>query len=102
MDQAFNAIEGVHAPKPVSGQSARTYQTYCLKRLQKYSDDYKEIDLAKLPPDAFALADKRIRADAIRVGSNPQELGRFNEGNLLREIRRTDRTGKSFRNSSVT
>src|SRR5262249_48897590 len=49
LDQAFNAVEGTHAPKPISGQSCRTYQTYCLKRLQRYSDDYRDIDLSKLP-----------------------------------------------------
>jgi hypothetical protein len=95
LDQAFNAVTGEHAPKPISGQSCRTYQTYCLKRLQRYSDDYRDIDLSKLPADAFALADKKIRADAIRVGSNPQEMNRFiPNGALLREIKRQDRTGR--------
>jgi hypothetical protein len=95
LDQAFNAVEGTHAPKPISGQSCRTYQTYCLKRLQKYSDDYKDIDLSRLPADAFKLADKTIRADAIRVGNNPQEMNRFiPNGALLREIKRQDRTGR--------
>jgi hypothetical protein len=95
LDQAFNAVEGTHAPKPISGQSARSYRTYCLKRLQKYSDDYKDIDLTKLPADAFKLADARIRADAVRVGSNPQELSRFiPTGNLLREVKRQDQTGR--------
>jgi hypothetical protein len=63
--------------------------------LQKYSDDYRDIDLTKLPADAFKLADKTIRADALRVGNNPQELSRFiPNGNLLREVRRQDRTGR--------
>jgi hypothetical protein len=94
-DQVFNAVEGTRAPKPLDGMSARSYSTYCLKRLQKYSDNYKDIDLKALPPDAFALADRQIRADAMHVGSHPQELSRFmSTGALQREIIRTDRTGR--------
>jgi hypothetical protein len=74
---AFLAVTGEHAPKPVVGISARSHQTYCLNRLKQYSDDHRDIDLSKLPTDAFKLADKRIRADALHIGSNPQEMSRF-------------------------
>jgi hypothetical protein len=94
-DAAFLGTTGERAPQPIVGQSARTYKIYCLNRLKKYSDDYAKMDLSKLPPDALDLADRRIRADAIAVGSSPQELSRFMpSGNLQREIRRQDRTGR--------
>jgi hypothetical protein len=94
-DQCFLAVTGEHAPKPVVGMSARTYQTYCLNKLKQFSDDWRDKDLTKLDASVFALADRTIRADAIRVGNNPQEMSRFiPTGGLLREVRKTDRTGR--------
>jgi hypothetical protein len=96
-DRAYQAIKGERAPQPMMGQSARSYRQYCAKPLQKYSEDWKDIDLAGLKPDAFALADKQIRADAIRIGGNSAELQRFEgvkAGAFQREIFRTDRTGR--------
>jgi hypothetical protein len=94
-DQCFLGVTGERAPKPVVGTSARTYRTYCLNKLKKYSANYENIDLTKLPADAFALADRQIRADALAIGANPQEMARFMpNGALQREIRKTDRTGR--------
>lgn len=97
-DEAFRAMDGTEAPRASDGMKPRTYRLMCAKRLQKYCDDWKNVDLAKLAktnPDAFALADTKIRADAIRIGSTPSELQKYkSDGNLLREIRRQDRTGR--------
>jgi hypothetical protein len=94
-DNCFLATAGEHAPKPVVGMSARSYQTYCLNKLKQYSDDWRDKDLTKLEPNVFALADRKIRADALEVGTSPQLMNKFiPSGALQREIRKTDRTGR--------
>jgi hypothetical protein len=63
--------------------------------LKQYSDDWRDIDLTKLAPPAFDVVDKKIRADALEVGSNPQLMNKFMpSGALQREIRKQDRTGR--------
>jgi hypothetical protein len=97
-NECYMAIDGKKAPTPVSGHSARTYRLYCAQPYQKYSTDWKAVDLAKLAktdPAAFTVAETQIRADSIRIGNNPQELQKFkSDGYLQREIRRQDRTGR--------
>jgi hypothetical protein len=96
-DRAFQATEGKRAPQPMMGQSARSYRLYCMKPLQKYSEAWKDVALDRLPADAFALADKQIRADAIRIGSDPGEMQKYEGakvGALQREIIKIDRTGR--------
>jgi hypothetical protein len=96
-DRAFQAVKGERAPQPISGQSARSYRLYCMKPLQKYSDAWKDVNLERLPSDAFRLADAQIRADAIRIGNDSSEMQRFEgakAGALLREIRKQDRAGR--------
>lgn len=78
----------------MEGESARHYRLKCARQIQHYSDDFKTIDLDRLPPDAFELADKRIRADAVRVGNDARLMQQYEGGNRLREIRRLDRAGR--------
>jgi hypothetical protein len=97
-NEAYSAVEGKKAPLPISGHSALTYRVYAAKPLQKYSEDWKSVDLlhlAKSTPDVFRVAETKIRADCIRIGNDPRELARFNsDGVMQREIRRQDRTGR--------
>ena len=96
--EAFMA-HGERAPPPGAGWSARTYRQFCANKLKRFSDDYKNIDLGKLPGDAFRLADRQIRADALAVANNPQAMQKYygaQAGGLLREIKRRDRTGREI------
>jgi hypothetical protein len=75
-------IKGERAPMPLMDQTAQSYRLMLAKPIQKYFEPRANIDLNGLPPDAFALADHRIRADAIRIGSNTGEMQKF-EGRRL-------------------
>ena len=78
------------------GERSSSYSLRMLKPIQKFSADFKDVDLLKLPADAFAVADRMIRADAYKVGVDPRLMQQHMPGNRLREIRRTDQSGRSI------
>jgi hypothetical protein len=76
-DVVYQAIRGERAPPPMVAESSGHYRRRMLAPLLKYSTDWKGKDVWKIAPDVLDIADKQIRADAYRIGSDPslmQEL----------------------------
>ena len=90
-DSAFSAI-GERAPVATIGERPAAYRRRMLAQLQKYSPDYKEVDIGALGDGQLLnLAEKRIFADA-------QEFGKSDAAaqGVLREIQRRDPAGRTI------
>jgi hypothetical protein len=95
LDQCFQAIRGERAPQPLHAESSRHYLLRGLRALQRFSDDYKQIDLKRLPDDMLTVAARQIRADVQRVARDPALMSAaMGEIPRLREIKTPDATGR--------
>jgi hypothetical protein len=72
-----------------------------LAPLRKYSADWKDHDVWKLPPAVLDIADTQICADAY-IGSDPSHMQELECTDRLREIRRRDGRGGRSSSRSVT
>lgn len=88
-DSVFASF-GERAPQPMAGERAMPYRRRIMTRLQKYSSDYKEVDLhAIADSQLLSIAEKKIYADAQASAASSLEPGAG-----LREVIRTDATGR--------
>ncbi|ECJ2511921.1 NUDIX hydrolase, partial [Salmonella enterica subsp. diarizonae] len=88
-DSVFASF-GERAPQPMAGERAIPYRRRIMTRLQKYSSDYKEVDLhAIADSQLLSIAEKKIYADAQASAASSLEPGAG-----LREVIRTDATGR--------
>ena len=88
-DSVFASF-GERAPQPMAGERAMPYRRRIMTRLQKYSPDYKEVDLhAIADSQLLSIAEKKIYADAQASAASSLEPGAG-----LREVIRTDATGR--------
>lgn len=88
-DSVFASF-GERAPQPMAGERALPYRRRIMTRLQKYSPDYKEVDLhAIADSQLLSIAEKKIYADAQASAASSLEPGAG-----LREVIRTDATGR--------
>ncbi|WP_199637425.1 NUDIX domain-containing protein [Serratia sp. PAMC26656] len=92
-DSVFASF-GERAPQPMAGERAMPYRRRIMTRLQKYSTDYKEVDLHAIADShLLTLAEKKIYADAQASAASSLEPGAG-----LREVVRTDATGRRISN----
>ncbi len=84
-DGAYISL-GSRAPAPMQGENLLAYRTRLARGLQKHSPDWKGVDLVKLPPEALAVAEHKIYADADIAARNPDDV----ELGTLREINKVD------------
>ncbi|WIJ63383.1 NUDIX domain-containing protein [Serratia nevei] len=92
-DSVFASF-GERAPQPMAGERAMPYRRRIMTRLQKYSTDYKEVDLhAIADSQLLTIAEKKIYADAQASAASSLEPGAG-----LREVVRTDATGRRISN----
>ncbi|MDK1204189.1 NUDIX hydrolase [Cronobacter turicensis] len=88
-DSVFASF-GERAPQPMAGERALPYRRRIMTRLQKYSPDYKEVDLHSISDSQLlSIAEKQIYADAQASAASSLEPGAG-----LREVIRTDATGR--------
>lgn len=88
-DSVFASF-GERAPQPMAGEQPMPYRRRIMTRLQKYSTDYKEVDLhAIADSQLLSIAEKKIYADAQASAASSLEPGAG-----LREVVRTDATGR--------
>jgi len=91
------AIEfGEHAPRPLSGERLFDYKRRLLRRYQRYSPDFKDVDLGKITDAAtWSGIENKIYNDAREAAGRPQA-----GPGQLRERIRTIR-GVEYHDSSV-
>jgi 8-oxo-dGTP pyrophosphatase MutT (NUDIX family) len=83
-------VFGRRAPRMLNGETLLAYRKRMAKDYKTHSQTWKDVDLASLPESAFAPIEKFIYADALNAGMNPASA----PPGMLREIRRTDQTGR--------
>ncbi|MEL5258408.1 NUDIX hydrolase [Serratia nevei] len=92
-DSVFASF-GERAPQPMAGERVMPYRRRIMTRLQKYSADYKEVDLHTIADSQLlTIAEKKIYADAQASAASSLE-----PGSGLREVVRTDATGRRISN----
>ncbi|HGM5575413.1 TPA: NUDIX hydrolase [Serratia marcescens] len=92
-DSVFASF-GERAPQPMAGERVMPYRRRIMTRLQKYSADYKEVDLHTIADSQLlSIAEKKIYADAQASAASSLE-----PGSGLREVVRTDATGRRISN----
>ncbi len=92
-DSVFASF-GERAPQPMAGERVMPYRRRIMTRLQKYSADYKEVDLHTIADcQLLSIAEKKIYADAQASAASGLE-----PGSGLREVVRTDATGRRISN----
>ena len=62
-DSVFASF-GERAPQPMAGERAMPYRRRIMTRLQKYSTDYKEVDLHAIADSQLLTIAEKIYADA--------------------------------------
>jgi hypothetical protein len=98
-DKAFQAVRGERAPQATYGETCDHYIRRMLRPLQRFSADWKDKDISRLSPEVLSIASKQIRADAWKIGSDPQAMQQFEGGGpRLREVITTDRAGRRISN----
>ena len=80
---------GKRAPKPIWGETSRMYRGRCLREFQKYSREYKDVDLRAIgDKNLFTAIESRIYADALKAAMTVEP------GQALREIKQPDGHGR--------
>lgn len=91
-DSVFASF-GERAPQPMAGERVMPYRRRIMTRLQKYSADYKEVDLHTIADSQLLSIAEKIYADAQASAASSLE-----PGSGLREVVRTDATGRRISN----
>jgi hypothetical protein len=86
--QAFGDSAG--APRWLNGESLHNYQRRLLSKYKGHSTAWKEKDLARVHDSVLDIAETQIYADAWTAATKPASV----EGQPLREIQTSDRTGR--------
>ena len=99
LDRQYRAdkVYGIHnekAPAPVLNETVLGYRVRLAAAMQKHSNTWKSIDLAKLDAATMDIAEQVIYADAVEAGKHPKDVA---EGEL-REYYTTDETGRRIVN----
>ena len=89
-DGAYRA-QGMVAPPRVFGESIDDYRRRLLAPLVHHSEEWRGVDVAKLPETALLIAEKKIYADTVAAGTNTGA-----GAGPLREIVSVDRTGRKI------
>jgi hypothetical protein len=76
--------------KAMLGESPLGYDRRMSRRYQRYSDQWRDVDLREVEPGVIRNCAPQIRADAWAAASKP-EPGAVP---MLREVKRTDRAGR--------
>ncbi len=69
-DSVFHAL-GEAAPAPMAGEVPDGYRRRLARILQRYSPDWKHIDLHTVADSVLALAETKIYADALAEAASP-------------------------------
>jgi hypothetical protein len=77
---------GSRAPAPMVGETVAAYDLRLTKGVQKHSQRWNKLDLAKLPGDALGIAREQIFVDADIAARSPDDVAY----GTLREINRVD------------
>ena len=83
---------GERPSRPMDGEPVGQYDRRMARRFQKHSERWKSIDLGDLPPKVRRMASEEIRADALSAAYR----GEVKADQGLREIKRTDATGRTI------
>jgi hypothetical protein len=84
-------MHGLRASRPLDGERIDSYDRRLAKVFQKHSPKWANEDLSQLPTSVISkIIAPEIRADAISAAYRVEP----NAGGLLREVRKTDRTGR--------
>lgn len=83
---------GKSAPRPLTGETPLAYRRRLARDFQSHSAEWKAVNLALLPADAFAIAEGRIYADATKAAESPVDL----PAGELREVKRRDQAGRTI------
>jgi hypothetical protein len=79
-DAAYRAVGMGSAPGPYGGgESVNQYRRRPLKPLQRYSPDWKNIDLLQFRSDALKIAERDILADAERAAPTAGPRGKLRQ-----------------------
>lgn len=90
-DQVHMAL-GNRAPAPLSGERPLAYRRRLARGLQRYSSEFKRVNLEELPAgEAFDAIETRVYADALEAARRPEVIP-----GVLREIRKRDFTGREI------
>ena len=91
-DSVFASF-GERAPQPMAGERAMPYRRRIMTRLQKYSTDYKEVDLHAIADSQLLTIAEKNLCGCAGIGGISLEPGAG-----LREVVRTDATGRRISN----
>lgn len=92
-DSVYAAF-GLHAPRPLSGESLVDYKVRLANGLKSHGK-FKDVDLrriARADSSAFQIMEDQVYADAMQAAKNPVDL----PDNAMRTVRRRDDTGRMF------
>jgi hypothetical protein len=94
-DAAYNAVVGGSggAPSPLPGEGRFSYRRRLASGLQRFSDDFRQTDLWKLPSKVLDHAEQAIIADTFAVVGD-HAIG--NSDGTLREIKTRDISGRTI------
>ena len=84
---AVATLFGERAPWPMAGESVGMYRKRMARIFSRHSKDFADVDLSKLPPEAFRAAESVIYASADSVGKAPPQVP---EGKLLMREKKED------------
>ena len=85
-DDVFVAL-GKRAPIPLRGETVTAYRQRLATTLKTHSKNWKGVDLKTLNPEAFAIAQQQIYADAMAAANSPDSVP---AGMLMPRTRRTE------------
>ena len=80
---------GDEAPRPLVGETPRTYRSRIVGMLQMHSDKWKGIRLDGFDDDAFKVVEDQVYADAVSAARRPRDL----KAGQMREITERSPTG---------
>lgn len=90
-DKVYAAF-GDSAPRPLQGEDVPAYAARLASGLKKHSAAWAGVDLGKLPPEAMAIAQTQIYADAVTASTRPHNVG----AGKVRAIKTDDGAGHTI------
>ena len=86
-DAVFQA-HGLHAPRPLDGDTPMSYRKRQAVTLKAHSKVWNGVDVAAIADDAFGIVETQIYADAMAAANNPTDIPEF----TLRPVHRVDQS----------
>ena len=84
-------MHGERASRPLDGERIESYDRRLAETFKKHSPKWKGEDLSAMPIEVVSkIIAPEIRTDAVTAAYRVEP----NAGGLLREVRKTDRTGR--------